>query len=67
MPPLAAIVTVTVPLTVAPCVGLVNDAVSGVPFWTVTVREAVAVAPVLSRTVRPSVWLPGLYPVVVHE
>jgi hypothetical protein len=30
LPPVAAIVTVVVPLTVAPLVGLVNDTVSGV-------------------------------------
>ena len=60
--------TVTLPLTVAPSAGLLNEALSCVPpFWTVTVRVAVAVTPELSRTVRPSVWLPRVYPVVVHE
>src|SRR2546422_5340049 len=49
--------TVTTPLTVAPSVGLVIDAVSGAT--TLTVRVAVAVAPLPSRTVRPSVWLPN--------
>src|SRR5258708_3232470 len=55
-----------VPVTVAPVGGWVMDTLS-VPFWTVMVRVAVAVAPALSRTVRPSVWLPVVYPVVVHE
>src|SRR5256885_1511129 len=55
------------PLTVAPSAGVLNDVPGWVLFWTVTVRVAVAVAPALSRTVSPSVWLPGLYPVVVHE
>ena len=58
VPPLAAMPTLIVPLTSAPSAGVVNEALSGVgpPFCTVTVRVAVAVAPVLSRTVRPSVW-----------
>ena len=50
--------TVTLPLTVAQAAGLLNDALSCVPpFWTLTVRVAVALVPALSRTVRPSVWL----------
>src|SRR6267378_2412833 len=61
-------VTHCVPVTVAPLEGCVmNTLIVPGLFWTLTVRVAVAVAPVLSRTVRPSVWLPGLYPVVVHE
>src|SRR5205823_6081647 len=48
--------THTVPVTVAPFEGCVmNTEIVPVLFCTVTVRVAVAVAPVLSRTVRPSV------------
>src|SRR5258705_5272463 len=62
------IVTHCVPVTMAPLDGCVmNTLIVPGLFWTVTVRVAVALAPALSRTVRPSVWLPGLYPVVVHE
>src|SRR5205823_4997502 len=59
-------VTHCVPLTVAPLDGCVMNTLI-VPFWTLTVTVPEAVAPTLSRTVRPSVWLPGLYPVVGHE
>src|SRR5260370_14663214 len=61
-------VTHCVPLTVAPLDGCVMNTLI-VPgwFWTVTGRVAVAVAPTLSRTVRPSVWPPSPYPFVVHE
>jgi len=48
VPPLAAIVTVGTAHGRALAAGLVNDALSSVPFWTVTVRLALAMAPVLS-------------------
>ena len=55
------------PETVAPFAGAVIAADSAAPFCTVTVRLAVAVAPVLSRTVRPRVWPPLEAVVVLHE
>ena len=61
--------TVTVPATVAPAAGLVNDAASGgggEPFCTVTPREVEAEPLCESVTVRPSVWLP-LATVVVFQ
>src|SRR5207253_1328843 len=60
-------VPVTVELTGAPSAGALNESLGVPPFRTLTVRVAVAVAPALSRTVRPSVWLVLLYPFVVHE
>jgi hypothetical protein len=49
-----------VPRTVAPLAGWVMPtSMVPVPFWTVTARVAAAVAPALSRTVRPSVWPPS--------
>lgn len=66
--PEALIVTVVVPLTVAPSVGLVIDAVSGgvVEFETVTERVALAERPVASVTVNASVWVPLVMVVVSH-
>ena len=51
--PLAAMSIFVEPLTVAPAAGLLNEAFNGAV--TVTVRLAVAVAPVPSRTVKPRV------------
>ena len=45
MPPLAAMPTVTVPLTVAPGAGLVNDALSAPAFCTLTEMVVLPVAP----------------------
>src|SRR5882762_3126637 len=55
-----------VPVTVAPLDGCVMNTLI-VPFWTVTVRVAVAVEPTLSSKERPIVWMPFLYPFVGHE
>src|SRR5688572_27319057 len=63
-PPLTAMPTLTVALTVAPAAGLVKDATGAVPFCTVTLRVAVAEVPAVSVTVRPSVWPPLARPVV---
>ena len=54
----AAMLTVTVPLTVAPLAGLVIDAVSAGGGATVTDTAAVAVRPAPSVTLRFSVWAP---------
>ena len=64
--PSTQMVTHTVPLTVAPGLGVVTATLSVPPLLTVTVMLAVAVVPVLSRTVRPSVWLPAAYAPVFH-
>src|SRR5439155_22685241 len=64
--PSTQMLTHTVPLTVAPGLGVVTATLSVPPLLTVTVMPAVAVAPVLSRTVRPSVWLPAAYASLVH-
>ena len=67
MPPLAAMPIVTVPLTVAPAAGLVNDAVRGCgPFCTVIVLAAEPVLPAASRTVAVRVCEP-LGTVVVSQ
>src|SRR5947209_2106400 len=71
VPPLAAMPTLIVPLTSAPSAGVVNEALGGVgpPFCTVTVRVAVAVAPVLllaSRTDTVSVVGPFGVDVVIQ-
>ena len=57
--------TVTMPLTVAPLAGLVIDAVSG-DDATVTEMLAVAVRPAPSVTPRFSVWAPAATPPVFH-
>ena len=60
----------TVPATVAPAAGLVNDAVSGggvAAFCAVTLRDADAEPLWESVTVSPSVWLPLATVVVFHE
>jgi len=64
VPPLAANVTVTAPPTVAPAAGLVNDALSSVPFWTVTVRLARGDGARAVTHGEPSVWLASPYVVV---
>src|SRR5256885_14850999 len=66
-PPLTAMFTGMVRLTVAPAAGAVKEATIGVPFCTVTLRVAVAEPPAVSATVRPSVWVPAARPVVFHE
>jgi hypothetical protein len=56
-----------VPLTLAPSVGRERVAVKDpVEFETVTERDAVAVCPLPSLTVNPSVWLPFVAPTVFH-
>ena len=60
--PLASIWTLVEPLTDSPGAGRKNEATSGAA--TVTVRLAVAVAPVPSVTVRPSVCAPVASPAV---
>ena len=69
MPPLAERPTLTVPETVAPAAGAVNDAASGGgvgPFCTVTRREAEAGLLAESVTVRSSL-RPPLATVVVFQ
>src|SRR2546429_32965 len=56
--------TVTVPVTVAPSAGLVNEAVYG--FDTLTTRDALPVAPEASRTLAVTVVEPLLTFVVSH-
>ena len=68
MPPLADIVTVVVPLTVAPAPGVVIDAVSAggggggggaVPFRTLTFTPPVPVLPLASRADAVRVCMPS--------
>src|SRR5262249_23763580 len=67
LPPLAAIATDTPPLTVAPCVGLVNAALSDVPaFWTLTLTAVLPTAPRESRTVACRVCVPFATGVLSH-
>ena len=69
--PVSDMPMVTVPVTVAPAAGLVNEAPSGDPtppplLLTVTPLVVVAVRPAPSRTVSPSVCGPSATVVVVH-
>ena len=67
VPPVSLMPTATVPLTVAPSAGLVNEARSaGWPFCTVTTRAEAPVLPAASRALATTVVDPSLTPRVSH-
>src|SRR6266850_1862067 len=66
VPPVSDIPTVTVPLTVAPSAGLVNDATNCWPFAMLTTRGALPVLPAESRALAMTVVGPSLNCFVFH-